>query len=229
MAATALAVPALLAVAIGNALLVVFLLGGHFIDLLYAFPGFPAAESLDRETRRALAVDGMAAIRPLGPGAGILREAELPSGVPAFNSREVLHMEDVRAVVAGFAWAWLAGAVLLLAAWASRARLGGAARVRYVIGHAALASIVLVALAGVLFLVAFEPVFEGFHAIFFSGDSWRFPAGDTLLQLYPEMFWAAAGTLLVILVVAQCLAVRYFPWPVARRRSASGDRPARGA
>jgi integral membrane protein (TIGR01906 family) len=199
-------VPVLLAVAVGNALLLVFLLGGYFIDLIYALPGFPPAETVDGETRRQLAADGVAAIRPLGPGVEILREARLPGGAAAFNGREVAHMEDVRVVVFGFAWAWLAGLGLLLFAWLARGRLGGGEALRRSLGWAAGAALVLVAALGLVFLIAFEPVFEGFHAIFFSGDSWRFDSGDTLIQLYPEYFWVAAGTFVVALVVAQCLA-----------------------
>lgn len=211
-------VPVLLAVAIGNALLLVFLLGGYFIDLIYALPGLPGANSFDTETRRQLATDGVAAIRPLGPGAEILREAQLPGGAAAFNAREVAHMEDVRTVVLGFAWAWLAGLSLLLFAWLSRGRFdGGETGFRQVVGRAAIAAVALVALIGLFFLVAFEPVFEGFHSIFFSGDSWRFASDDTLIQLYPEMFWVVAGAVVVALILVQCLAA----WLLTRRGGAT--------
>ena len=183
--------PVLAAAVIGNALLAVLLLGGWFVDLIYALPGFPDAEpGLDAAARRDLAADGIAAIRPLGPGVDLLREAVLPSGAPAFNERELTHMEDVRRVVAGFTIAWLVGLALLAAAGAAaaRGRLGGPARLQAAIRSAAVAVLVAIAAIGVVLLVAFDPVFEGFHAIFFSGDSWRFAADDTLLQLYPEMF-----------------------------------------
>jgi integral membrane protein (TIGR01906 family) len=199
---------ALSAVMIGNALLLVFLLGGPFVDLIYALPGFPDQGSLDAETRRALAVDGVASIRPLGPGIEILRDARLAGGEPAFNARELTHMDDVRRVVAGFGWAWLIGAALLLSlGWLARKRPGGVERMRLAIRRAAGALIALIATTGVVFLVAFEPVFEGFHAIFFSGDSWRFAADDTLIELYPETFWAVAGIAIVALIIAQCLAL----------------------
>lgn len=194
--------------AIGNALLLIFVLGGWFVDLIYALPGFPETDAaLAPGQRRDLAADGMAAIRPLGPGVDLLREADLTSADPAFNSRELTHMEDVRQVVAGFAIAWLAGLGLLAVAWFGRRPLGGPEALRRAARTAAIALLAAVVAFGLLLLFAFEPIFEGFHAIFFSGDSWRFHADDTLLQLYPEMFWAAAGTVTVLLVVTQLLLV----------------------
>lgn len=202
-----LAALVLAAVAIGNALLLVFLLGGWFVEAIYASPGFPAPDiALDDETRRRLAAEGMAAIRPLGPGVDLLREARLPGGEPAFNAREIVHMEDVRGVVAGFAIAWAVGLALAglgLGAWHR-----GRARAKSAFADASLVLIALIVVIGLALLVAFDPIFEGFHAIFFTGDSWRFASTDTLLQLYPEMFWAAAGTAIVLLVVAQCLLLR---------------------
>ena len=201
-----MSVPVLAAVVVGNALLLVLLLGGWFVDLIYALPGFPDPDvALGTAERRDLAAHGMEAIRAVGPGVDLLREAQLPSGAPAFNERELTHMEDVRQVVTGFTIAWLVGLALIAGAWAARERLGGAVRLRRAIRNASLAVLVAIAVIGVVLLLAFEPVFEGFHAIFFSGDSWRFASDDTLLQLYPEMFWGAAGTVVVLLVVAQCL------------------------
>lgn len=209
----------LLALSIGNALLLVFLLGGWFVDLIYALPGFPAPDiALDDSARRELAADGMAAIRPLGPGVELLRQAQLPSGLDAFSGREIEHMEDVRKVVTGFAIAWLCGLGIVASTWFTLGRRDGGTvpstatavappALRRAVRDASWALLGLIAVVGLALLLAFDPVFEAFHALFFSGDSWRFRHDDTLLQLYPELFWAAAGTVIVLLVVAQCLAL----------------------
>lgn len=194
-------------VVVGNALVLVLLLGGLFVDLVYLLPGFPEPGiALSGAERRELAADGVASIRPVGPGVEILREATLPSGDPAFNQREIDHMEDVRQVVTGFVLAWIAGLCVLAAAWLGRDWLGRGC-LRRALRRGALATAGLIAAIGLALLVAFDPIFEGFHSIFFSGDSWRFAADDTLLQLYPEMFWVAAGVVLAILVFDQCLLV----------------------
>ncbi|MDP2400524.1 MAG: DUF1461 domain-containing protein, partial [Actinomycetota bacterium] len=36
-------------------------------------------------------------------------------------------------------------------------------------------------------------LFAQFHALFFEGDTWLFPAGELLIELFPEPFWMTAG------------------------------------
>jgi len=66
---------------------------------------------------------------------------------------------------------------------------------------------VLVAVTGLAMLVAFDTAFTVFHGLFFEGDSWRFSNSDTLLRLYPQEFWMAAGAMIVGLVVVQAIAL----------------------
>ena len=61
-------------------------------------------------------------------------------------------------------------------------------------------------LAGVIGLVAFEPLFTIFHQVFFPGGGWAFDAtSQRLVQLYPFAFWqiaaAAFGLLALVLAV----------------------------
>ena len=35
----------------------------------------------------------------------------------------------------------------------------------------------------------FWAFFEGFHSLFFEGDSWLFQYSDTLIRLFPLRFW----------------------------------------
>jgi hypothetical protein len=93
----------------------------------YGRDGFPADRyGLTRADRTALALTGLAAIRPGTPGVELLRRASLPDGSPAFNEREVAHMDDVRAVFARLLRAQLVAVVLVVALaaclWRSRAR-----------------------------------------------------------------------------------------------------------
>jgi integral membrane protein (TIGR01906 family) len=190
---------------IGNALLV--LLHPWLIDAQYALPGFPDdGLGLTGDERRELAHTGVQSIA-VWDGAGIerLRDARLPDGAPAFGAREITHMEDVRAVVTGFAWAWVAGVVALFAgAFALRRRHEPAALARGLRWGAWLTLGSFAALALVM-LVDFDAFFDGFHGIFFSGDSWRFADDDTLLALYPDTFWGVAAGATAALVIGQAL------------------------
>ncbi|MDH5334520.1 MAG: DUF1461 domain-containing protein, partial [Thermoleophilia bacterium] len=65
-----------------------------------------------------------------------------------------------------------------------------------------LASIGIAAVIGVFMLVAWEAFFTRFHEIFFEGDTWRFPVTDTLIRLYPDVFWMGVAAWIAGLTVA---------------------------
>jgi integral membrane protein (TIGR01906 family) len=81
-------------------------------------------------------------------------------------------------------------------------------------GAATLASGVVI--VGIIAAVAFEPLFELFHRLFFAGGSYTFdPATERLVQLFPFTFWQettiAVGIVIVLLATAT--------WWVAGRRA----------
>jgi integral membrane protein (TIGR01906 family) len=210
----ALALPAFL---IGNALLV--LVHPWLVEAQYALPGFPDdGLGLAEDDRRELAHAGVRSIS-FWDGSGIdrLREARLPGGAPAFGAREVSHMEDVRSVVTGFAWAWLAAVAALCAISFVLVRSGRRDALAQGLRRGARLTLAAFAVLALLMLVDFDAFFDGFHAVFFSGDSWRFADDDTLLALYPDTFWVIAASATAVLVIGQALLVQF----LARR---VGDR-----
>ena len=61
------------------------------------------------------------------------------------------------------------------------------------IGRGAAVVVVGVVMLGVGGLVAFGPLFELFHRVFFPGGNWAFdPRTEHLVQLYPFAFWQLA-------------------------------------
>ena len=62
-------------------------------------------------------------------------------------------------------------------------------------------------LAVPVILLGFDGFFLRFHEVFFSGDSWRFSSTDTLLRIYPEVFWQDTAQLAAGIVVVQAVAV----------------------
>lgn len=194
-------VVALPLILIGNALWL--LLWPWFVDFQYALPGFPDAATVEEPLRTDLAKTGVDSIRPGGEGVELLREASLADGRPAFDAREISHMEDVRSVVAGVLIAWGAALLAALAAGAALYRTAGRAALRPALRRGALLTMAAIILVGLFMLISFEAFFDAFHGVFFSGDSWRFPAGSTLLELYPEVFWAIAGAAIAVLVTLQ--------------------------
>ena len=61
-------------------------------------------------------------------------------------------------------------------------------------------------------LLGFDGFFLRFHEVFFSGSSWRFSDTDTLLRIYPEVFWQDTAKLAAGIVVVQAVIVGLAAW-----------------
>ena len=139
-------------------------------------------------------------------------------GTPVLGAAERGHMRDVRSVFGGFWLAVLAGAVVLVIA-ARRTRRDVVARAAAwrAAGSGARALGVLIAIAGVFALVAFDAAFELFHRLFFSGNYTFDPATDKLVQLFPEAFWSEIAIAVGAVVIVVAVAVA---WRASRQASA---------
>lgn len=195
-------------VILGNALIV--LLIPWFAHFQYALPGFPDDPfGLSGGDRSALGATGIRSIWPVGPGAELLADARLPDGSAAFGPVEIRHMDDVRGLVQACFVLWL---ISLAAGGGAALRLLKTGRAELVgrgLRLGATVTIGVMALIGVAMLVAFEPVFDGFHEIFFEPGTWQFGDDETLRRLYPDVFWGIASGLLAALALAQALLLRF--------------------
>lgn len=181
--------------------------------------GVPADRfGLTQPERTRLALLGLQSIRPRSEGVSLLEEARLPDGTPAFDRREVTHMQDVRDAVAVAFAVQVVTALALIAltvalAWrpvTRRALLRG-----WQAGG--IATLAIAAAVGVFMLVAWDRFFVDFHGVFFEGDSWRFSRTDTLLRLYPDEFWTIVAAWIAGLTVATAIAAVTIPTVLLRR------------
>ena len=82
--------------------------------------------------------------------------------------------------------------------------------------------LVVAVVAVPVILLGFDGLFLRFHEVFFSGDTWRFSTTDTLLRLYPEVFWQHTAQLASAIVVVQAVAVALVArWWLRRLRPVS--------
>ena len=149
-----------------------------------------------------------------------------------YNSREVLHMRDVKGLVRGVYRIQEAAGVYLVAfavvgmvLW-RRSFLAPLARYAAWGGALTLGLVVLVGLAS---LLGFDRLFTTFHVVSFSNDLWQLdPRTDYLIMMFPEGFffdatvWIAGATVVeALLVTAVVLALlRWRPrWPHGLVRS----------
>lgn len=214
-----LAAAALPAVLVGNAVLL--LVHPWLVDAQYLLPWFPDdALGLAGHERRELAHAGVRSVAAWdGPGIERLREARLPAGGAAFGAREIAHMEDVRRLVTGIAWVWVAALATLCASVLALRRAGPPGASARAIGLGSKLTLGAMAALGLLMLADFEAFFDSFHGVFFDAGTWRFNDGDTLRALYPDFFWALAAGALALLVAAQAVAALVLARRVGDRRA----------
>ena len=185
--------------------------------------GFPSDRyGLTEEQREELALLGLRSIEAGSPGIILLERATLPDGSPAFDERELSHMEDVRRLFVPIQRGSLAVvlALAVLALVLARTRLRTAVPRGLLAG--ALATLAIALLLVPVILLGFDGFFTRFHEMFFEGDSWRFSNTDTLIRIYPERFWEDVSQLAAVLTVLQALVLAPLAWwwlRSARRRA----------
>ena len=218
VAVVALAVPPILVV---NALRV--LANDSFVRFEYGREGFPADRyGLSEDERERLALLGLRSIQPGTEGVVLLERARLPDGSPAFDARELSHMEDVRTVFGAALRAQLVALLVIAALALGLAWTGLRAVVPRGLLVGALATLAVAALGVPFIVLGFDRFFTRFHEAFFEGDSWRFSDTDTLIRLYPERLWEDVSQLAAAITVAQALVLALAAWlwlrAVRRRR-----------
>jgi integral membrane protein (TIGR01906 family) len=184
----------------------------RYVWLEYGKPDFaPDPLGFTREERTRLAIIGVESI--VGPrGVVVLQEARLPDGSPAFNQREVDHMQDVRVVTANI---YVAQVVMLIAAALAafalvRAGPKSAAPTAMLTG--ASGTLVLLVALVALVLVGFDTFFTAFHRVFFTGETWLFDFTDTLIRLYPPQFWFDAATVIGVTTIVEAVVLGIAAW-----------------
>jgi integral membrane protein (TIGR01906 family) len=139
------------------------------------------------------------------------------AGEPVLNERERSHMRDVRGVFIGFfavALIALVGGLVIAARRRGDDRLASWRAVR----AGALGLVAVLVVGGVVSLVAFGPLFEAFHRVFFAGGSYTFdPGTERLVQLFPFRFWQETA----IAVGVACIVVALVVAAIASRRSST--------
>ncbi len=130
-----------------------------------------------------------------------------PDGSPLYNERELSHMHDVKGVVKpamifGYS-VWLA--LLLAGVWAwlgkwAQGYLRG-------LGRGGWLTVGLAVVLGVFASTSFWTFFTDFHGLFFTGTSWQFAYSDTLIRLFPLVFWENLFLIIGIIALAGGLAL----------------------
>ncbi len=192
-----------------------------FIDWEYSKANFPKDRyGLPDDYRKYLAKLGLKAVLS-DEGMEEFKRARLPDGRPAFNRREIKHMEDVKNFLSRFfPLVYLSVAVSALALIYLRdLRLVGKALIA-----ASLFSLLLTTASAVFSLTNYDLAFELFHNYVFDPYSWKFKYTDTLLRIYPMKFWYDGTIFVVAFAGALCLLSLLLGIILVRYKRSSSDR-----
>jgi hypothetical protein len=135
-----------------------------------------------------------------------------PGTFAMFDADEAAHLRDARLVLYVFLGLAVAGAAVIAVALRRASSESGTWRA---VGRGGAVLVVAVVVLGLVGALAFEPAFELFHAIFFPGGNWAFPADSNLVRLYPLGFWQLSAAALGVLGIAGGA----LTWLVGRRRA----------
>ena len=141
-------------------------------------------------------------------------------GAAFFSEREVLHMVDVKVLMARtFDAGWAAlGYIIAFVAFViwRRRRQSGPTLARSALTACGLVTTIVVVLA-IIAVAGFDDAFRQFHLLFFTNDLWQLSSRDRLIQLFPQRFFfdttlLIGGTALALMVLAGASAVVYLRW-----------------
>lgn len=114
------------------------------------------------------------------------------SGTPFYSEREILHMIDVKRLLArtfDAGWAALGFIVAFVAVTVWRNRADAiSALARSTLSACGVVAL-LVVILGIIGITGFDSAFRQFHLLFFTNDLWQLSSRDGLIQLFPQRFF----------------------------------------
>ncbi len=202
------------------------LLSPLYIQVEYRMPGFPGDRygfTLDERLYWAdLSIDYLLNKE----GIEFLRGLQFPDGLQAagscddylpprdctylFNDRELDHMLDVKIVARNAIW-FLWGALLFLLGfgyWAMKS--GGWPEYKLALSRGGWLTVGLILALMVYLAINFNALFITFHEIFFKSGTWVFRFSDSLIRLFPVIFWRDAFIWIGVIALGGGAALGYF-------------------
>jgi integral membrane protein (TIGR01906 family) len=114
---------------------------------------------------------------------------QFEDGLPLYNERELRHMVDVQKLTRIVLYVGVIGWLVMvgLGIWAWRGTWWD--NYKMMLTNGGVLTVVLIVLLIFIVMINFVSLFTYFHRIFFEGDTWLFHPSDTLIRLFPLIFW----------------------------------------
>ena len=168
----------------------------------------------EREALALVAVGYLQRPEPAEEVIYLLEEQRLPgTDRPFYNEREIGHMLDVKhltdaiRLVWGISAALVIGGLLLLLIQVEQRRRAATALL-----YGGLATTALLLVIALFILLFWDTFFVLFHELLFPPDTWSFNYSDSLIRLFPEMFWFDLGVIVSASALGSGLLVALIGW-----------------
>ena len=174
----------------------------------------------EREQLALVAVDYLQRPEPAEEVIYLLEQQRLPdSAQPLYNPSEISHMVDVKHVTDGIARLNQIAALLVLGGLALLMFRSETRPSAYLaLFRGGLATTLILLIIGLFIVLAWSIFFVQFHELLFPPGTWTFAYSDSLIRLFPEMFWFDFGVLLSALALLLGALVTILGWLLRRRR-----------
>ena len=202
------------------------LLSPLFIHVEYRLPYFPDDPygfSLEERLKWAdLSIDYLLNLK----GIDFLADLKFEDGIQAagscedylpprdcsflYNDRELSHMYDVKIVVRYAIIVFLGSLLLLfgLGIWAKKSNWWS--EFKLALSRGGWLTIGLITVMLIYLVINFNDLFITFHEIFFKSGTWVFRFTDSLIRLFPVVFWRDAFIWVGVIAMGGGAAIGYF-------------------
>jgi integral membrane protein (TIGR01906 family) len=194
------------------------LLNSFFLDYEYHLPNFP--EDPYGFTTNDRLYWGKISLNYLVNDQGIsyLGDLKFADGSSFYNERELSHMADVKNLIQVCLKIWYVVIIALLGLWFWSWRKNWSSIYWKWVARGGLLTIgvIIAVLLGVA--INFDALFRGFHAIFFTGDTWLFYTSDSLIRLFPEKLWSDAFLFMGIFTLTGAIVLGFLGLRLSQRK-----------
>lgn len=168
------------------------LLSPLFINLEYRMPYFPPDQYGFTFNQRMHWADISRQYLMNDAEISYLGDLEFADGSPLYNERELKHMLDVKIVVGYTMIVFYLGLAVILGVGYWWIRTNRTDQYLNALSKGGWFTVGLIVFVITMIIVNFNVFFVAFHRVFFEGDTWLFNYSDTLIRLFPEVFWRDA-------------------------------------
>lgn len=168
------------------------LISPMFPRIEYNMPGFPEDKYGLSKQERLIYAEKSIEYLINQEDISFLENLKMADGSQLYNNRELSHMVDVKNLVQAALMVWRIVFISFLLIIIVLAITKHQQIIRSLLFISGISTLGIIFLILAMVAINFSELFNYFHYLFFTGDTWLFYETDTLIRLFPLKFWQDA-------------------------------------